>query len=109
MLGRPEVGGGLVGGGGGLFRLPRRIPYHLAMEIALTGARGPAQRLDAAGLINRLVPAGEALAQARALAPQPRRNAPLSLAATNRIVAHAAARPPPGSFRRQTAPIPPAF
>ena len=33
---------GLVAGAGGLFRLPRRIPYHLAMEIALTGARVPA-------------------------------------------------------------------
>ena len=58
VFGLPEVSRGLVAGAGGLFRLPRRIPYHLAMEIALTGARVPARRLDAVGLINRLVPRG---------------------------------------------------
>ena len=56
IFGLPEVSRGLVAGAGGLFRLPRRIPYHLAMEIALTGARVPAARLHAAGLINRWCP-----------------------------------------------------
>src|SRR6266481_3195536 len=58
-FGLPEVTRGLVAGAGGLLRLPRRIPYHIAMEIALTGKRIPAARLHSAGLINRLVPAGE--------------------------------------------------
>jgi enoyl-CoA hydratase len=101
MFGLPEASRGLVAGAGGLFRLPRRIPYHLAMEIALTGARVPAQRLNAAGLINRLVPAGEALGQARALAAELGRNAPLSLAATKRIVAESADWPLSESFDRQ--------
>ena len=101
VFGLPEVSRGLVAGAGGLFRLPRRIPYHLAMEIALTGARVPARRLEAAGLINRLVPAGEALAQARVLAAEIGRNAPLSLAATKRIVAESADWPLAEAFDRQ--------
>ena len=101
VFGLPEVSRGLVAGAGGLFRLPRRIPYHLAMEIALTGARVPARRLDAVGLINRLVPPGEALAQARELAAVIRRNAPLALAATKRIVVESADWPQSESFDRQ--------
>ena len=101
VFGLPEVSRGLVAGAGGLFRLPRRIPYHLAMEVALTGARVPAGRLEAAGLINRLVPAGVALAQARVLAAEIGRNAPLSLAATKRIVAESADWPLAEAFDRQ--------
>jgi len=108
-FGLPEVSRGLVAGAGGLFRLPRRIPYHLAMEIALTGARVPARRLDAAGLINRLVPAGEALAQARALAAEIGRNAPLSLTATKRIVADSADWPMAEAFDRQDDIVRPVF
>jgi enoyl-CoA hydratase len=100
-FGLPEVSRGLVAGAGGLFRLPRRIPYHLAMEIALTGARVPAARLHAAGLVNRLAPPGEALAHARALAADIGRNAPLSLAATKRIVAESADWPLSEGFDRQ--------
>jgi enoyl-CoA hydratase/carnithine racemase len=109
MFGLPEVGRGLVAGAGGLFRLPRRIPYHLAMEIALTGARVLAGRLDAAGLINRLVPAGEALAQARTLAAEIGRNAPLALAATKRIMADSADWPMAEAFDRQDNIVRPVF
>src|SRR5215469_7137136 len=101
VFGLPEVSRGLVAGAGGLFRLPLRIPYHLAMEIALTGARVPARRLGAVGLINRLVPPGEALAQARVLAAEIGRNAPLALAATKRIVVESADWPQSESFDRQ--------
>jgi enoyl-CoA hydratase len=109
VFGLPEVTRGLVAGAGGLFRLPRRIPYHLAMEMALTGARVPAARLDAAGLINRLVPAGEALAQARALAGEIGRNAPLALAASKRIVAESADWPLAEAFDRQDGIVRPVF
>ena len=43
FFGLPEVTRGLVAAAGGLLRLPRRIPYHLAMEVALTGDRIPAR------------------------------------------------------------------
>ena len=100
-FGLPEVRRGLVAGAGGLLRLPRRIPYHLAMEIALTGDRFPASRLHAAGLISRLVTPGQALANARPLAVQIGRNAPLALAASKRIVVESADWPQAEAFQRQ--------
>jgi enoyl-CoA hydratase len=100
-FGLPEVTRGLVAAAGGLLRLPRQIPYHLAMEIALTGHRMPANQLHAAGLINRLVPAGEALDSARELAARISKNAPLALAATKRVVVESADWPASEAFARQ--------
>jgi enoyl-CoA hydratase len=107
-FGLPEVTRGLVAAAGGLLRLPRRIPYHLAMEIALTGGRVPAARLQHAGLITRLVPAGQALDQARQLAFLIAENAPLALEATKRVVVESADWPSADAFARQneiTAPV----
>jgi enoyl-CoA hydratase len=100
-FGLPEVTRGLVAAAGGLLRLPRRIPYHLAMEIALTGQRMPADQLHLAGLINRLVPAGEALSAARELADQISKNAPLALAATKRVIVESLDWPASEAFARQ--------
>lgn len=100
-FGLPEVTRGLVAAAGGLLRLPRRIPYHLAMEIALTGKRLPAGRLYQAGLINRLAPAGQALAAAREVAAQISQNAPLALAATKRVIVESVDWPATEAFARQ--------
>ncbi len=100
-FGLPEVTRGLVAAAGGLLRLPRRIPYHLAMEIALTGQRLPAGRLHQAGLINRLVPAGRSLAVASELAATIRQNAPLALAATKRVIVESVDWPTGEAFARQ--------
>jgi len=108
-FGLPEVTRGLVAAAGGLLRLPRQIPYHLAMEIGLTGAHVPARRLHQAGLINRLVPPGEALGVARALAAQVAANAPLALAATKRIIVESADWPSEEAFARQNAISGPVF
>jgi len=108
-FGLPEVTRGLVAAAGGLLRLPRRIPYHLAMEIALTGGRVPAGRLHQAGLINRLVPAGEALGAAQALAAEVAANAPLALAATKQIIVESADWPADEAFARQDAITRPVF
>src|SRR5487761_1073578 len=67
-FGLPEVKRGLVAGAGGLVRLPRRVPYQLAMEIALTGEFMSAERAYAVGLVNRLCDSGSALATALELA-----------------------------------------
>jgi enoyl-CoA hydratase len=85
-FGLPEVRRGLVAGAGGLLRLPRRIPYHLAMEIALTGEHYTAARLHQAGLVSEIVAAGEALPAARDLAGRIAQGGPLALAATKRII-----------------------
>jgi enoyl-CoA hydratase/carnithine racemase len=108
-FGLPEVTRGLVAGAGGLLRLPHRIPYHLAMEVALTGGHIPAGRLHQAGLINRLVPPGEALGAARDLAAEVAKNAPLALAATKRIVVESADWPGEEAFARQHAIVGPVF
>jgi enoyl-CoA hydratase len=100
-FGLPEVTRGLVAAAGGLLRLPRRIPYHLAMEVALTGDRIPAPQLHRAGLINRLVPAGQALAAAIELARRLGQNAPLALAATKRVIVESADWPAAEEFARQ--------
>ncbi len=100
-FGLPEVTRGLVAAAGGLLRLPRRLPYHLAMEIALTGRRMAAGQLHLAGLINRLVPAGEALTAARELAGQISKNAPLALAATKRVIVESQDWPASEAFARQ--------
>ncbi|HEY1689137.1 MAG TPA: crotonase/enoyl-CoA hydratase family protein [Solirubrobacteraceae bacterium] len=85
-LGIPEVTRGLVAAGGGLLRLPRRIPHHVALELALTGAPISAERGYQLGLVNRVVPAGEALPAALQLAETIAAAAPLSLIASKRII-----------------------
>lgn len=88
-LGLPEVKRGLVAVGGGLFRLPRRIPYHVVMELALTGELHPAQRFLEWGLVSKVVPRGAALDSALALAQKIAANGPLAVAATKQILAKA--------------------
>src|SRR4030081_482413 len=66
-MGLPEVRHNVVAMGGGLFRLPRRIPYHIAMELALTGEFKDAAFFERHGLVNRLVEPGKALDGAVAL------------------------------------------
>jgi len=85
-FGIPEVKRSLVAAGGGLLRLPRRIPYHQAMELALLGNHVPAPRMAEFGLVNRLVPNGQALDAALQLAAEIAANGPLSLIASKRIV-----------------------
>lgn len=87
-FGLPEVTRGLVAAEGGVIRLPHRVPYHLAMELLLTGQPIGAGRAAGAGLVNRLVPDGvPVLDVALELAALVRGNAPLALAAVKRIVA----------------------
>jgi enoyl-CoA hydratase len=85
-FGIPEVKRGLVAAGGALLRLPRRIPYHLAMELALTGEPIGAERAAELGIVSRLTQSGEALAGAHELAALIARNGPLAIDATKRIV-----------------------
>jgi enoyl-CoA hydratase len=101
QFGLPEVTRGLVAAAGGLLRLPSRVPYHLAMEVALTGDRVPAARLHQAGLITQLAPAGQALARATELAARIAQNAPLALAATKRVIVESADWPADTAFARQ--------
>lgn len=86
QFGLPEAKRGLAAAAGGLLRLPRLIPERIAMELALTGDMASAERLDRYGLINALVEPGEALAEAMKLARRIIANAPLSVAASKRVI-----------------------
>lgn len=65
-----EVRVGMFAGGGGLVRLPRAIPEKVATELIVTGRRMDANEAKALGVVNRVVPAGSALAAARTLAAE---------------------------------------
>jgi enoyl-CoA hydratase len=108
-FGLPEVKRGLVAGAGGLLRLPARIPYHAAMEIALSGDHYPASRLAELGLVNRVTSPGEALAVATELARSVAANAPLALAATKRVIVESRDWPSAERFARQGEIINPVF
>lgn len=90
VLGLPEVKRGLFAAAGGLVRLPRRVPLPLAMEVAMTGAPISAERAFAAGLVNRLVPAGRVVDEALALAAAVAANAPLAVRNSRTLVRKAA-------------------
>jgi enoyl-CoA hydratase len=108
-FGLPEVRRGLVAGAGGLLRLPRRVPYHLAMEIALTGEHFTAERLQQAGLVSRVVGVGEAMAGARELAARVAQGAPLAVAASKRVIVESADWASGEAFARQGEVIGPVF
>ena len=67
-FGLPEVKRGLVAGGGGILRLPHRIPYAQALEALLTGDSFGAEEAHSWGLVNVVAEPGEALNEAVRLA-----------------------------------------
>lgn len=101
-FGLPEVRHNVVATGGGLFRLPRRIPYHLAMEMALTGEFRGADWFAAHGLVNRLVEEGDTLAAAISLAESLLVNGPTALAASKEIMFMSSEWSEEEAWRQQT-------
>lgn len=94
VFGIPEVKRNLVAAAGGLFRLPRKIPRNIAMELALTGRLDfPAERAYDFGMVNRLCDEGQALETALALAAEITENAPLAVAESRRIMIEATDQP----------------
>jgi enoyl-CoA hydratase len=88
-FGIPEVKRSLVAAGGGLFRLPRKIPFNIAMELALTGDPIDATRAHHFGLVNYLCEPGQALEAAKELARRIEANAPVAVRASRRVVLEA--------------------
>jgi enoyl-CoA hydratase/carnithine racemase len=103
-LGIPEVKRSLVAAGGALLRLPQRVPYGVAMELALTGNPIDAQRAHEVGLINRVAEPGGAVDAALELAARIAANGPLALAATKTVMEEARDWPESEFWDRQ-API----
>jgi enoyl-CoA hydratase len=85
-MGVPEARHNLVAIGGALFRLPRRMPYHIVMELALTAETPTAEFFHRFGLVNRLADPGHALEAALELAEKVMVNGPLATAASKQIL-----------------------
>jgi enoyl-CoA hydratase len=79
-LGQPEVKLGIIPGYGGTQRLARLVGKGKAMELILTGRMIDAREAAETGLVNKVVPAGELLAAAEALAREAIKNGPLAVA-----------------------------
>ncbi|TWF95402.1 carnitinyl-CoA dehydratase [Saccharopolyspora dendranthemae] len=81
----PEVNLGMVADSGGVLRLPKRLPPAIASELLLTGRRMTSPEASRWGLVNRVVPAGDLMAEATELAQQICAAAPLATAAVKEI------------------------
>ncbi len=84
----PEIRSGTVADAATL-KLPKRIPYHIAMEMLFTGRWIDAEEAARWGLVNRVVPAADLLDQARAMADTLASGPPLVYAAIKEIVREA--------------------
>lgn len=81
----PEIRSGTVADAASI-KLPRRIPYHIAMEMLLTGRWLDADEAARWGFVNRIVPATSLMDEARRLAEQLAAGPPLVFAAIKEIV-----------------------
>ena len=78
-LGQPEVSLGLIPGYAGTQRLRRLVGAGKAMEMILTGAPIAADEAQRIGLVNRVVPAADLMAEAKKMAAQLAKNAPIAM------------------------------
>ena len=92
QFGLPEVKRGLMPGAGGTL-LGTRIPLAVALELTLTGDSIGADRAYELGLVNVVVPAGEVVDAAWAIAERIAANGPLAIAAVKELVRLAASDP----------------
>lgn len=100
-FGLPEVKRGLAARGGGMIRLPQRLPRAVAMELLLTGDPIDAARAERLGLVNQVVPGATALEGALELAGRIARNAPLAVRCAKAVASAAPGWPQDEVWRRQ--------
>ena len=82
----PEMPLGIVPDAGAIQRLPRRVPYNIAMEMLLLGRRMPAEEAAHYGLVNAVVPKDELMDKAREWADQLATSAPLALQTVKEVL-----------------------
>lgn len=82
----PELERGLLPDGGGLQRLPRRIPHQVAMAMIWTGERMPAAEALRWGLVYKTAPRAALMDLARQVAGQVARSAPLAAQALKEVM-----------------------
>ena len=98
-FGISEVRWGLFPLGGSTVRLRRQIPFCRAMEMLLTGDHLPADEALRIGLINRVVPDGQALEETLGIARRIAANGPLAVRAIKRSVQETEGRPEEEALR----------
>ncbi len=82
----PETGLGNMADAGGVQRLPRRLPYFVAMDLLLTGRRMGAKEAAHHGLVSEVLPGSKLMDRARELADYLAVRAPLSIAALKEVL-----------------------
>lgn len=102
-LGLPECSLGLIPGFGGTQRLPRLIGRGRAMELILTGEQIPAAEALALGLVEKVVPAADLLATARAAAAKIAMRSTVSTRGALKAVSEGLNLPPDGGCRLEAA------
>ena len=88
VFGVPETTLGIFPGIGGTQLLPRIVGAPLAKELIFTGRRMKADEARAAGLVNHLVPAGQARARATEIAAAIARNGPIAVRQAKKAIAY---------------------
>lgn len=96
-----EVQRGLFPMGGTTVRLPRQVSHAHAMEILLLGEPMAPQRAYEIGLINKVVPEGEALAAARDYAERLAANGPLAVQGIKRAAIECQSMPEAEAFAKE--------
>ena len=82
----PELPLGLIPDAGAVQRLPRRLPYNIALEMLYLGRRMTAEEAARYGLVNKIVPPTDLMPAARAWAEQLSEVAPLALQAVKEVL-----------------------
>ena len=82
----PEMPLGMVPDAGAIQRLPRRLPYNIAMEMLLLGRRMSAEEAARRGLVNAVVPADTLMTRAREWADQIADSAPLAVQTVKEVL-----------------------
>ena len=96
----PELPLGLIPDAGAVQRLPKRIPYNIALEMLYLGRRMPAEEARHYGLVNRVVPADQLMDAAREWAAQMAEVAPLALQSIKEVLRAIEGEPTEKAFHK---------
>lgn len=100
QFGLPEARRGLLADSGGVIKLPRRLPYHLAMGMILTGRFVSAAEAQGYGLVNEVVPMEELMPTAERWAAEIQECAPLAVQAAKAVITNTLDMPTESALAR---------
>ncbi len=101
-MGLPEVSRGLIPAAGGCVRMPRLVPFGVAMQMLCTGEFISAQEAYRIGLVQQVVPAESLMATALKLAERINSNGPLAVRAVKEVAAASLQLPLSEALRVET-------